>query len=191
MDHQVTASSRERDWAMWMRAAIDGDAVAYRLLLKGIAPHIRAVARSRCRMMGDGGSEVEDIVQEVLLAIHIKRGTWDAARPIGPWISAITRNKLIDIFRRRGHRKMVPIEDVMETLPAEATPPELSERDVDKLLGHLKTQQRDIVESISLKGSSIRETADRLKMTEGAVRVALHRALKALGDLYRSSLCED
>jgi len=51
----------------------------------------------------------------------------------------------------------------------------------------LKPQQREIVRSISLNGSSIRETADRLHITEGAVRVTLHRALKALSVFYRSS----
>jgi RNA polymerase sigma-70 factor (ECF subfamily) len=58
--------------------------------------------------------------------------------------------------------------------------------DMDALLARLKTQQREIVRSISVNGNSIRETAERLQMTEGAVRVALHRALKALGAIYRS-----
>jgi len=55
----------------------------------------------------------------------------------------------------------------------------------------LKVQQREIVKSISLNGNTIRETAIRLQMTEGAIRVALHRALKTLGTLYRSSARED
>ena len=67
----------------------------------------------------------------------------------------------------------------------------MSAHEIDTLLGHLKVQQREIVKSISLNGNSIRETADRLQMTEGAIRVALHRALKTLGALYRSSVRED
>jgi RNA polymerase sigma-70 factor (ECF subfamily) len=67
----------------------------------------------------------------------------------------------------------------------------LSGHEIDTLLGHLKAQQREIVKSISLNGNSIRETADRLQMTEGAIRVALHRALKTLGALYRSRARED
>jgi RNA polymerase sigma-70 factor (ECF subfamily) len=85
----------------------------------------------------------------------------------------------------------VPIEDLVDSLQAEDLTPELSTRDIDTLLGHLKPQQGEIVRSISLNGSSIRETADRLRMTEGAVRVALHRALKALAVFYRSSARED
>jgi len=121
----------------------------------------------------------------------LKRGTWDQSRPIGPWVAAITRNKLIDILRQRGRHITVPIEDVVDSLQAEDVTPELSTRDIDTLLGHLKPQQREIVRSISLNGSSIRETADRLQMTEGAVRVTLHRALKALAVFYRSSARED
>jgi RNA polymerase sigma factor (sigma-70 family) len=183
----MTTSSQENDWAVWMRAAMAGDAGAYRQFLASLAPHVRAVARSRCRSLGAPEGEVEDIVQEVLLTIHLKRGTWDRSRPIGPWVAAITRNKLIDILRQRGRHITLPIEDFMDSLRAEDPTPELSTREVDTLLGHLKPQQKEIVRSISLNGSSIRETADRLQMTEGAVRVTLHRALKALAVFYRSS----
>ncbi|MGR9426312.1 sigma-70 family RNA polymerase sigma factor [Rhizobium leguminosarum] len=184
-------SSQEENWSMWMRAAMGGDAAAYQRFLTSIAPHIRAVARSRCRGFGMPESEVEDIVQEVLLTIHLKRGTWDDARPVGPWVSAITRNKLIDVLRRRGRHISVPIDDIIETLPAQEQTPEISDRDIGKLLGQLKTQQREIVQSISINGNSIRETAGRLEMTEVAVRVTLHRALKALGALYRGGVRED
>jgi len=85
----------------------------------------------------------------------------------------------------------VPIEDFLDSLQAEDATPELSTRDMDSLLGRLKPQQREIVRSISLNGSSIRETANRLQMTEGAVRVTLHRALKTLAVFYRRSASED
>ena len=99
----MTTSSQENDWAVWMRAAMTGDEGAYRQLLVSLTPHVRAVARSRCRRLGAPEGEVEDLVQEVLLTIHLKRGTWDQSRPIGPWVAAIARNKLIDVLRRRRH----------------------------------------------------------------------------------------
>ena len=184
-------SSWEIDWAAWMRAAMAGDADAYRQFLMSVTPHVRAIARSRCRRLGAPEGEAEDVVQEVLLAIHLKRGTWDQARPIGPWIAAITRNKVVDALRRRGRHVSVPIEDVMDSLSAEDQTPALMQHDMEALLARLKPQQREIVQSISVNGNSIRETAERLRMTEGAVRVALHRALKALGAIYRSSTHED
>ncbi len=126
------------------------------------------------------------MVQEVLLAVHLKRGTWDPARPIGPWLSTIVRNKLIDTLRRRGRHVSVPIEDVIGMLEAEEQADAMDRRDAETLLERLKDPQRDIVRSISLQGAGVRETAERLNMSEGAVRVALHRALKALAALYRS-----
>ena len=177
--------AREGDWTAWMRAAIAGDAAAYRRFLVSVTPHLRAMARRRCRMAGVSDGDVEDIVQEVLLAIHLKRGTWDQSRPLGPWIAAIVRNKLIDALRRRGRHVTVPIDDVIDTLGAEDHADGASSSEIDGLLAQLKAQPREIVKSISINGSSVRETADRLHMTEGAVRVALHRALKTLAALYR------
>lgn len=184
-------SAREEQWADWMRRAIGGDTQAYNRFLTAVTPHLRAMARRRCEQLGAPASEAEDVVQEVLLAVHLKRGTWDPSRPIGPWLSIIVRNKLIDSLRRRGRRVNVPIEDVIETLEAEPSGDGFDRLDAEHLLQRLKDPQRDIVRSISLQGTSISETAARLKMTEGAVRVALHRALKSLAAFYRSEERED
>jgi RNA polymerase sigma-70 factor (ECF subfamily) len=186
----MNSSLRENDWAMWLRLAMAGDADAYRRFLQAIAPFVRTVVRSGCRGSGNE-SEIEDVVQEALLAIHLKRGTWDPARPVVPWIAAIARHKLIDAMRRRGRHVSVPIEDVADRLPLDDTAPELSASEIDRLLAELKPAQEEIVRSISIEGVSIRETAGRLRMTEGAVRVALHRALKTLGALYRDRSRED
>jgi RNA polymerase sigma factor (sigma-70 family) len=184
---EVTELSREEEWADLMRAGMAGDAVAYRRFLLLVTPHLRAVARSRQRSFEASEADVEDVVQEVLIAVHLKRGTWDTSRPIGPWLSAIVRNKLIDTLRRRGRYLHVPIEDVIDTLQAEERSDGLRAGEIDGLLNQLKPRQRDIVQSISLSGCTIQETASRFHMTEGAVRVALHRALKALAALYRAA----
>ena len=178
--------TREGDWTAWMKAAMSGDAAAYRRFLVAVTPHLRAVARHRCRIAGIAEADAEDIVQEVLLAIHLKRGTWDQSRPIGPWIAAIVRNKLIDRLRRRGRHLTVPLDDVIDTLGAQEEAGDGRSGDIDGLLSRLKVRQREIVRSISIDGSTVRETAGRLRVTEGAVRVALHRALKTLAALYRT-----
>ena len=85
-----------------MRAAIAGDGAAYRRLLASLTPALRAVVRRNCGRIGLDPGEAEDVVQETLLAIHLKRDTWEPDRPIGPWIMTIARNKLIDARRRRG-----------------------------------------------------------------------------------------
>jgi len=187
----VNSSARERQWADWLRAAMAGDKQAYHRFLVAVTPYLRATAKRRCEQFGAPSSEAEDVLQEVLLAIHLKRGTWDTTRPIGPWLSTIVRNKLIDSLRRRGRHVSVPIDDVIETLEAVEQTDATDRLDAEQLLTRLGDPQRDIVRSISLKGAGVRETAARLNMTEGAVRVALHRALKTLAALYRRDGRED
>ena len=177
----------EEEWALSMRAAIDGDSTAYRRLLASLTPVLRTVTRRNCVRIGLDGGEAEDIVQEVLLAIHLKRHTWDVDRPFGPWIMTIARNKLIDARRRRGNRLTLPIDDLADILSAEGSDDATDRGDLDRLLGGLGERQRDLVRSLSVEGRSVQETAERLKMSEGAVRVALHRAIKALAALYRGN----
>lgn len=171
---------------MLMRAALDGDSAAYRRLLASLTPVLRTMARRNCARIGLDGGDAEDVVQEVLLAIHLKRHTWDADRPIAPWIMAITRNKLIDARRRRGNRPTQPIDDLVDLLTVEGTNDNMDRHDLDRLLDKLGDRQRDLVRSLSIEGRSVQQTAQRLDMSEGAVRVALHRAIKTLASLYRS-----
>ena len=168
-----------------MRAGIAGDAVAYRQFLEAVTPYLRGLARRGCERYGASIGDSEDVVQETLLALHLKRGTWDEARPIGPWIATIARNKLIDALRRGGRRIHVPIDEVMDTLEACEPANDLDARDAGRLLEQLSDRQREIVRSMAIESRTARETAQRLDMSEGAVRVALHRALKSLAALYK------
>lgn len=172
-------------WGDLMRAALAGDASAYRRLLDALTPRLRAVATRSFARAGLGSGDMEDVVQETLLAIHLKRHTWDPREPLAPWVYAIARNKAIDALRRRGRRIEVSVDDFAEILPAAETRDPTEGGDVERLLGSLGDRQRDIVRSIGMEERTIRETAERLKMTEGAVRVALHRGLKTLAELYR------
>jgi DNA-directed RNA polymerase specialized sigma24 family protein len=102
-------------------------------------------------------------------------------------ISAVVRNKVIDAFRRRGCRVDVPIENVVDALEVQNDPPTLGVQSLDRLLSGLKERPRRIVTSISVEGASIRETAERLQMTEVvAVRLAMHHALKSLAALCQA-----
>ena len=179
-------SEREQEWADQMRAALAGNATAYRIVLQSLTLFLRTEVRRGFARYGRGTSDVEDVVQETLLAIHLKRETWRTDEPIGPWVRAIARNKLIDSLRRGGKRINVPIDDVIDILPAAEPTEHITERDAEQILGLLNGRQREIVESISLKGATIRETATKYAITEGAVRVALHRGLAALSKAYRT-----
>ncbi len=177
--------NREEEWAALMRAAIDGDAAAYRRLLESLSHILRAATRRGFAQFGAAQNDVEDVVQETLLAIHLKRHTWDSSQPLGPWIRAIARHKLIDALRRRGRRIEVPIETVLDFLAADEPRSDLDRQDAERLVNELRGRQQTIVRSISVEGKSIREVAERLGMNEGAVRVALHRGLKALAAMHR------
>ena len=174
----------EDEWSRLMCLALDGDQAAYRSLLAGIVPHVRRQARRAVAGSGRGQAEIEDVVQETLLAVHLKRASWDRALPFTPWLNAVTRYKAIDMLRRRGARAEVGLEAVAETMAA----PEAGgddQLDAQRMLAALDGRQRLIVEQVSLAGRSAAEVGGQLGMSEGAVRVALHRALKRLAQAFR------
>jgi RNA polymerase sigma factor (sigma-70 family) len=184
----VNIAERERHWTKLMERSLQADARAYEELLVSLTVGLRGLVRSRARAVG---IDAEDIVQEVLLALHLKRGTWQVGTPVAPWVAAIARNKLIDALRRRGQRTEVSLESVVDSLSSEAVNDNDDVRDVERILTKLTDRQRDVVRAVSLEGYSAQETAARLQMSEVAVRVTLHRSLKSLAALFRTVPHED
>jgi RNA polymerase sigma-70 factor (ECF subfamily) len=166
----------ENELALLLRAAIAGDERAYREFLLRAACLVRSFTRQR---IVRGGIDPEDIVQETLLAIHMKRHTWRDDSPLMPWLYAIARYKLIDGFRRRGRRVEVEMGEIAESF-AEPQPETVSDREIDRALHTLAPGQRSAVAAVCVDGCSISETAKRLGTSETAVRVALHRGLAAI-----------
>lgn len=173
-------SQRGAGWADLMRAANAGDAAAYELVLRQIAAALRPLVRRGLARAARSDADIEDVVQEILLAVHLKRHTWDSARPIEPWVHAIARYKLVDALRRRHGNFDLPIDDFSETLAAEEENPSVSDRDVERHLAQLPHGQRAVVHAVAVEGASIEDAALRLNMKAGAVRVALHRGLASL-----------
>jgi RNA polymerase sigma-70 factor (ECF subfamily) len=172
----------ENELAQLMRAAIAGDERAYDSFLRQVAGLVRGFARRKVQ----GGIDPEDVVQETLLAIHMKRHTWRHDAPVTPWVYAIARHKLIDAFRRRQRRVEIEIGEIAEIF-AEPEPETISDREIRRALEMLAPGQRSVVVSISVDGHSISETAKRLGMSETAVRVALHRGLTAIARRFGRS----
>lgn len=177
----------EEEWTGLMLAANAGDQTAYRRLLGLLAAALRATVRRNLVRIGMSQADCEDIVQETLLALHLKRQTWDPSAPLGPWVRAIARNKMIDSIRRRGRAVSVPIDDLIEILPAENAEPDFTRHSIERHLPALPTRQRDVLQVIAVDGGEIAEAARKLSMSEGAVRVALHRGLAALAAKFRGS----
>src|SRR5579863_4880740 len=162
MSRQSTERPPADPWSQMMRASIAGDEGAYRRLLEDIARSVRAMARAAFARARVGDADIEDAVQETLLAIHLKRHTWDARQPLAPWVYAIARHKIVDALRRRGRQRIEPLEDFQEFLAAPEAEDPHALSDARKLLKTLAPRQRDIVTSISLDGQSIAATAKRL-----------------------------
>jgi RNA polymerase sigma-70 factor (ECF subfamily) len=175
----------DSEWTGLMRLAVTGDGLAYHRLLKAVTPVLRAAARRGLARAGQPADQSEDIVQDILLAVHLKRHTWDADAAFAPWLFAIARNKLIDALRRRGRRVFVNIDDFAETIPADSAPETVPANEMAAHLDGLPARQREVLQSIALESMSIKETASKLSMSEGAVRVALHRALAAISAKLR------
>jgi len=166
----------EAELSRLLKAAIAGDERAYADFLHRTAVLVRGFAR---RKIVQGGVDPEDVVQETLLAIHVKRHTWRDDAPVLPWVYAIARFKLIDAFRRRGRRVEIEIDEIAETF-AEPETETVSERDINRVLDSLPPAQRSVVSAVSVEGRSIGETAAKFGITETAVRVSLHRGLAAI-----------
>ena len=164
----------------------DGDADAYRRFLQATATHLRAFLRRRLQRWPD---EVEDLVQESLLAIHNQRLSYDAAVPLTSWIYAIARYKLIDWLRRHARRDSLhdQLDDENALFSSADQDAGEARRDLGKLLATLPDKQRDAIIYTKLDGLSVREAAAALQMSEAAVKVSVHRGLKALAGLLRDA----
>ncbi len=169
-------------WAKLLLAANAGDGQAYARFLHAVTPVIRGIVRARGRSFPP--DQHEDIVQDVLLGLHLKRHTWRPDHPVRPWVYAIARYKVIDAFRRRGTSIHLPIEDFTDDLEALAEPDPLSARDdkreVERLIGHLDPRSAEIVRAVELREEGQAEVGVRLQMTPANLRVTLHRAMKKL-----------
>ena len=173
------------DLSLLMRQARQGDAAAYRRLLVEVAAWLRGVVRRGLVSAGRGIGDSEDIVQETLLAMHLKRHTWDETQPLGPWLRAIARYKLVDHLRRRGFHDHLDIDDYADSPEAAVETDAAAGIDSRQMLATLPERQRQVVEAMSLEGRQAADVARGLGMSEGAVRVMLHRALRSLAATYR------
>lgn len=177
-------SDKGKDWAELMLAGLSGDEAAYNRLLSELALQLRPFVKRNILDAGLSAQDIEDVVQETLIALHIKRHTWRADAPLLPWLNAIVRYKVVDAIRRSGGRQFVPIDDLSDTLAAQDEAPALARQDIVKMAASLPAKQQAVVIGMFVDGETAADTASRLAMTEGAVRVILHRALGRLAKQF-------
>ncbi len=167
-----------------MHAGLDGDARAHRDLLAALVPLLR---RFYARRMGTS-PELEDLVQETLIAVHTRRVTYDRGRPFGPWLFAVARYKMIDHFRK--NRNDASLDDASagwaDILGDGGFEDAVSARiDIDAALSSLGVKQASAIRATKIDGLSVAETAARDGISEADVKVSVHRGLKSLARRLR------
>ena len=166
---------------------LDGDAKAYRDFLQQLAAHLRAFLGKRLFGWPD---EVEDLVQECLLAMHNQRHTYQSDQPLTAWVHAIARYKMIDLLRAKSAREALhePLDDELAVFADSAVEASDARRDLAGLLDTLPDRHRLPIVHVKLEGLSVAETAKLTGMSESAVKVGIHRGLKALALKIREAI---
>ena len=163
---------------------LGGDSVAYHAFLRDLSAHLRAFLRRRLAHFPD---DIEDLVQESLLAVHNQRHTYDVEQPLTAWVHAIAKYKMVDLVRRRASRDLLtePLNDENDVFSSADADAAEARRDVAKLLEELPDRQRLPIVYMKLQGLSVVETARITGMSASAVKVGVHRGLKALAAKIR------
>jgi RNA polymerase sigma-70 factor, ECF subfamily len=177
-------SEREERLRDLLVRGLAGDGAAYHAFLRELSAHLRAFVRKRLARMPD---YVEDVVQESLLAVHNQRHTYDADQPLTAWVHAIARYKLVDFLRRGRHALADPLDEESELLAAVDNDAAEARRDIARLLEALPDRQRLPIVHVKLEGRSVLESARLTGLSPSAVKIGVHRGLKALAAKLRQA----
>lgn len=177
----------EREIAPLWRLAQAGDEKAYAKALQLAAQRLRSFFKRR---MNNTPEDIEDMVQETLLAVHTRRHTYDSAFPVSAWITAIAKYKLIDFWRRHERRDRLHDEFDDTAVNQAINEPVLGSNasnvaDVDTLLAQLPDKQRQAIKLIKLLGLSAAEAAQQTGQSESALKVQVHRGIKQLAKMVK------
>ena len=178
-------TAHEPELRRLMIAGQAGDAAAYRTLLDHLSRHLRGYFKSRLTNYGRSSTDAEDLVQDVIMAIHTRRHTYSPDQLFTPWVHAIARYKLIDHLRRRNTGFAdVPLDGMTLEIEAHDDRDAVeSGYDLQRLLATLPIKMQQAIRHVKIEGLSIAETAERCDMSESAVKVNIHRGLKKLADM--------
>ena len=166
----------EQELQRLMIGGLDGRAEDHAALLRLLVPLLRAYYRGRA---SGGADDIEDLVQETLIAVHTRRASYDRDRPFAAWLFAIARYKMIDHFRRG--RRLQPIEGLEEILLAEDfEDAAIAKLDIEAMLDTLPSKQKKMIRATHIDGLSVAEAAKAGGISESDVKISVHRGLKSL-----------
>ena len=182
----MTISSEEPELRALMLAGLGGDEASHKSLLMKLSAYLRAYFKGQLARIGRSASDAEDLVQETLIALHTRRHTYDRSQPLTPWVYAIARYRLVDYLRRTKAAKMdVPVEEAEGVFAVDDVSAVDSGLDLTKLLAQLTPKMRQAIQFVKLDGLSVSEAATRAGMSQSAIKVSVHRGLRALSLLVR------
>ena len=178
--------AEEPELCALMLAGLDGDAAAHVALLKRLSPRLRAYFKNQLQRIGRGPVEAEDLTQETLIAVHTRRHMYARTQLFTPWVQAIARYKLVDYLRRtKISARDMPIDEVQDELSEEEPVGTDTRLDIESLLIQLPVKMRRAIELVKLKGLTTTEAADASGMSQSAIKVSVHRGVKALALLVK------
>lgn len=170
----LSRADLERHLRELMVRGLDGEALAYRQLLAELTRYFRGYFARRLIT-----ADIEDLVQDTLLAVHLNRDSYDRSLPFTPWAYAVARHKLADHFRRKPVPHL-PLEEAADRSTPEGSEDGTVRSDLAQLLERLPARQRSLIEEVKLQGVSVEEAARRRGVSAVSARVMLHRSLKWL-----------
>lgn len=174
------ALSTEPELKVLFERALDGDQIAYRKFLCAIGDVLRRYVQRQLHRSKRAEHDAEDIVQEVLLAIHAKRHIYDRDIPITAWAHAIARYRMIDFLRATGRAASnISLDEADELADVASGQVDLA-LSVRELFANLPERLRRPVELMKIRGFSAREAAAMTNTSESSVKVNVHRGLRAL-----------
>jgi RNA polymerase sigma-70 factor (ECF subfamily) len=182
--HNESLRRREIGLQALFLSGLKGNQADYGSFLRELGTHLRGFLRARLQRQPD---ELEDLLQEILLAVHNGRQTYQSDQPLTAWVFAIARYKLADFYRSRSRHDGLndSIDDAEELFAEPCLEPAQASRDLDKLLEELPDKQRLPIRHVKLDGLSVAQTAQLTGLSESAVKIGVHRGLKALAAMIR------
>jgi RNA polymerase sigma factor (sigma-70 family) len=184
MSWRLSAADEDRRLAGLMRSAQDGDAGAYRQVLRSCVPVVVAAARRH----GVPPDLMDDVVQDVLITLHRALATYDAERPFGPWLWTIAKRRAIDALRRRARRSAREVHDPIAYLnhaedPWDFVQTAIAQAEAGRLRAAIATlppRQRKAVEILGLQEHTLEQASHATGSTKVALKVSFSRALRSL-----------
>jgi RNA polymerase sigma-70 factor, ECF subfamily len=185
--------------ALLVRRCIAGDAGAWEEIVHRYYRRIYNI----CYRFAGAGDDAQDLTQEVFIKMYRTLNTYDAERGgFMTWVTTITRNLLVDHFRRTKQERMTESldsasserEDAMplsEKIEDKAAPPDARVRSreageaVHHALQRLSPELREAVILRDLQDMDYREIATVLRVPEGTVKSRINRGRVELARLLQ------